>query len=268
MRQTSRNPRPFFTWPGGKQRVLGELGKHLPAKFGSYHEPFVGGGAMFFSVCSAEPRHATLYDANTAVIRAYRGVVSDPKGVSEAFARHRAVNSKAHFDDVKRVFCDCGDVEMAARLMYVTKAAYSGQYRENGKGRPSHGYDPRAKLTLKPGRLDAVAAALQGVRLVNDDFPAVLSQAGRDDLAFLDPPYVGSRDDYDRTGFTLRDHRRLRDVCRELDARGVMVMQVNADHELVRELYRGMRMVPFTYRRRNGGHNGAQDATDVLIRNY
>lgn len=42
---------PPFPWVGGKRRLLPELIKNLPSDMdrrGTYVEPFVGGGALFF----------------------------------------------------------------------------------------------------------------------------------------------------------------------------------------------------------------------------
>jgi DNA adenine methylase len=40
--------RPLLKWVGGKGRLLPELLKRVPKTFGTYLEPFVGGGALFF----------------------------------------------------------------------------------------------------------------------------------------------------------------------------------------------------------------------------
>ena len=51
---------PFLKWVGGKGSLLAELIKHVPARSSlrRYHEPFVGGGALFFAVA---PRRASLF---------------------------------------------------------------------------------------------------------------------------------------------------------------------------------------------------------------
>ena len=38
--------RPFIKWAGGKRQLLPELLRLAPTEFGSYYEPFVGGGAL------------------------------------------------------------------------------------------------------------------------------------------------------------------------------------------------------------------------------
>src|ERR1022692_2849112 len=61
--------RPFLKWAGGKRQLLQKIVALMPEKFGTYHEPFVGGGALFFHV---QPREAILSDRNERLIRAYK----------------------------------------------------------------------------------------------------------------------------------------------------------------------------------------------------
>jgi len=37
-------------WAGGKGQLLGALRALVPARFGRYYEPFLGGGALFFDL--------------------------------------------------------------------------------------------------------------------------------------------------------------------------------------------------------------------------
>ena len=47
---TDIGPRPFVKWAGGKRQLLPALLRRLPQSFRRYHEPFVGGGALFFAL--------------------------------------------------------------------------------------------------------------------------------------------------------------------------------------------------------------------------
>ena len=53
--------RPFLKWVGGKRSVLPELLKRLPESYDTYYEPFLGGGALYFSL---QPERAYLSDIN------------------------------------------------------------------------------------------------------------------------------------------------------------------------------------------------------------
>ena len=62
---------PFLKWVGVKRQLLTELKTRVPVSFNAYHEPFVGGGALFFAL---RPHRSFLSDSNDRLIRAYRGV--------------------------------------------------------------------------------------------------------------------------------------------------------------------------------------------------
>src|SRR5262245_12052164 len=64
-------PRPFLKWAGGKPQLLPELRRRVPEAFTFYHEPFVGGGALFFSL---RPAAARLSDFNEELIACYHSV--------------------------------------------------------------------------------------------------------------------------------------------------------------------------------------------------
>ena len=54
---------PFVKWAGGKRSAIPYIDGHLPTDINSYHEPFVGGGAVFFALAPTI-RTATLADVN------------------------------------------------------------------------------------------------------------------------------------------------------------------------------------------------------------
>jgi len=41
---------PFIKWVGGKRGLLSQITPLLPQEFNNYHEPFLGGGALFFEL--------------------------------------------------------------------------------------------------------------------------------------------------------------------------------------------------------------------------
>jgi len=43
---------PFIKWVGGKRGLLSQLLEKFPKDFENYHEPFLGGGAVFFELYS------------------------------------------------------------------------------------------------------------------------------------------------------------------------------------------------------------------------
>lgn len=242
--------RPFVKWAGGKRRLLKKLQPLIPENFGRYHEPFVGGGALFFHLASRRPPStepwAVLSDANRRLIRTYRAVRDEPERLIERLRDRAAEHSKDAFYAVRALDPDSfvDDVEVAAWFIYLNKTAFNGLYRVNRKGRfnvPIGRYD-------RPNICDVTAIrqaslALQGAEIHHEGFEAVLERAEPGDVVYFDPPYVpasktASFTDYTRDGFTLDDQARLRDIAGELKMRGLRVILSNSDTPVVRDLFR------------------------------
>jgi DNA adenine methylase len=64
-------PKPFVKWVGGKRQIIAQMIHYVPKQFRVYHEPFLGGGALFFHL---QPKQAILSDINEELIRTYAGV--------------------------------------------------------------------------------------------------------------------------------------------------------------------------------------------------
>ena len=71
--------KPFLKWVGGKTQLLPHILDLFPKNFNRYHEPFVGGGAVFFSLA---PRKAILSDVNPDLIQAYTMIRDDVDSVT------------------------------------------------------------------------------------------------------------------------------------------------------------------------------------------
>jgi parallel beta-helix repeat protein len=48
-------PQPFLKWAGGKRQLLPTIRKYIPPKYGTYYEPFIGAGAVFYDVDPKQP---------------------------------------------------------------------------------------------------------------------------------------------------------------------------------------------------------------------
>ena len=244
--------RPFIKWAGGKTQLLGELVERLPETFVGYHEPFVGGGALFWKL--AELRRlrkgqVVLSDACAPLVRAWRGVKDDAEGLVHRLGLYPV--TAAHFDAVRQVdpMTLEEDAEAAAWFIYLNKTGYNGMYRVNLKGRFNIPWGHWEEQGRTPAVLDepnllACAEVLTRLRVAvtTRPFEEVLHYARPGDLVYLDPPYLPRSATSDFTsytpgGFGFDDHRRLRDVARELKERGVYIMLSNSDTPLIRELY-------------------------------
>lgn len=235
--------KPFLKYAGGKTRLLPQLLPLAPRVYGQYHEPFLGGGAMFFAMC---PDRAILGDASLVLVRTYRGVRDSPDEVCEALAGLAAGHSEdAYYSQRSLDPAGMTDAVCAAWAIYLNKTCFNGLWRVNRAGRfnmPS-GHVPVYQPDFAGIR--AASEALAGARaIVHQDAlrpePALAPRPG--DFVYLDPPYAAlegkqSFTGYTAGGFSSLNHVALRDYVVGLRDRGVSFMLSNKGTPEVRALY-------------------------------
>jgi DNA adenine methylase len=182
-----------------------------------------------------------LGDWNPGIANVHQVVASDSHGFEEAYRVHVERHSREYFHYLRdQETSGWTPVEMAARTVYLAKAAFHGLFRVNGGGRviSTYGTGELSRIILDGDRIRAVSAALQGATIRHGDFAWVESMAEAGDLVFLDPPYYGGNCAYLANGFGIDDQQRLSRLCRVLHDRGVRFVQTNSDRPFVRELYK------------------------------
>lgn len=243
--------RPFMKWAGGKGQLLHELSQRLPGSFRRYHEPFVGGGALFFHLYNAgRLRHgAVLSDFNHELVLCYQVVRDDVEALIEALSEHARHRLDSQYFlwvrgwDRQPDFNQRSPVQRAARTIFLNRTCYNGLYRLNNKGQfnAPFGYY-KNPLICDPDNLRAVSKALQGVELYAGDFGEVARRAQPGDFVYFDPPYVpvsatASFTHYTGQSFGPDDQRRLARLFDHLMESGVYVMLSNSYTPLTQELY-------------------------------
>ena len=137
--------KPFLKWAGGKGKLAPLIAERVgrgSINIARYHEPFLGGGAVFFALHEAGLiGDASLADSNAELIGTYQAVRDDVEGVIAALG---ALSRKyLPLDSSKRTFFyyDIRDrrrprlpATKAARLLFLNKTCYNGLYRVNSKG--------------------------------------------------------------------------------------------------------------------------------------
>jgi len=258
--------------------LLGELMPCVEAagEFGRYHEPFVGGGALFFDMVRTGRLRgwATLSDSNPNLIDAYWGVKKDVESVIQLLLDHKSRHLKEYYYLVRENVP--GDrLERAARIIYLNKTCYNGLYRENRKGEfnvPCGRYKNPAICDEE--NLRAVAKALRRARIEKKHFAKVLDAAEPGDLVYFDPPYhpvsrTASFTGYEKSGFGEESQEELADSFRRLDEEGVKVILSNSMTPLVKKLYRGFTIKEvFANRAVNSRADGRGKVSEALVTNF
>ncbi|MEM0173835.1 MAG: DNA adenine methylase [Sulfolobaceae archaeon] len=266
--------KPFVKWAGGKTQLLDELTKSCP-KFNSYHEPFVGGGALFFNLFNKNLiSKAHLYDYNQDLINLYKVVKERPLELIKELKSNIYVNNRDTYYKI-RASRPKDVIKSAARLIYLNRTAYNGLYRVNSKGEFNVPFGNYKKLSLpQPSLLIKDSIALQSAELHNSDFSEVLSFAHKGDLVYFDPPYqplskTSSFTSYTSNSFNIEDQMRLAKVFSELDKMGCYVMLSNSSAKLIKELYSNYYIEEVMATRAiNCKPNGRGKIKEFIVRNW
>ncbi len=266
--------KPFVKWAGGKGQLLNELTKNLP-EFKNYHEPFVGGGALFFRLYSmGKIRKAYLNDSNEELMNAYQVIKGDVDSLINELQSGNYQNTKEIYYKIRAEELK-DKVKRVARFIYLNKTAYNGLYRVNKKGKfnvPFGGYVNPTICDEK--NLKLVSQALQKVELVSEDFSMVLKHAQKVDLVYFDPPYfplseTSNFTSYTSEGFTKEDQDRLYEVYKHLDSGGRFVMLSNSYHPYTKKLYQEFDLeIVFAGRAISCKADGRGKIRELIIRNW
>jgi DNA adenine methylase len=239
---------PILKWAGGKRQLLDELRTRFPESYDSYHEPFFGGGAVFFEMA---PDDGTINDTNRRLVNFYEQVRDRP---DELVARCRDFEDPERDPDPGRPHADAKNyyyqqrelfnrrprgeefdpLEEAALLLYLNRTGFNGLYRENADGEFNVPVGRYASPDwVRARQVRAASETLQNATINCGDFEYVTAAADEGDLVYVDPPYepVGRTadfNDYAAEGFDRDDQRRLLEVAGDLDDAGVHVVLSNS----------------------------------------
>ena len=266
---------PIVKWVGGKRQLMFELLKNMPKTYNRYFEPFIGGGALFFEL---QPQNGYISDMNEELINLYSVVQDDVYNLIDDLNKHEI--SKDYFLKIRNIdrtekYNKLSDIQKASRFIYLNRTCFNGMYRVNSQGQfnvPFGNYkNPRI---VDAENLINCSKLLKNTEICCADFSEILNKVKKGDFVYFDPPYVplnetSSFTSYTKDGFDLDMQFKLRDVCDELDSKGVMFMLSNSDTKLVNELYSNYEIKKvFASRAINANGNGRGKITEVLVRNY
>ena len=269
---------PVLKWVGGKRQLLGEITPLLPGQITTYCEPFLGGGAVLFSL---QPSNAIVNDLNADLITVYEVIRDDVEALIASLKHHE--NTAAYFYAIRDMDLDkakyraLSKVERASRMIYLNKTCFNGLFRVNSSGEfnTPFGQYKNPNIVNEPV-LRAVSCYFRdsGIRFYSEDFAATLDRVGAGGFVYLDPPYdpvsdTASFTGYNKGGFDKSEQIRLKQCCDDLTRRGVKFLLSNSATPLIRELYQGYEMTIVKAKRAINADATKRGAIEeVLIRNY
>ncbi|CAB5497519.1 DNA adenine methylase, partial [Bathymodiolus thermophilus thioautotrophic gill symbiont] len=131
MSKSKNNPpqvaKPFLKWAGGKRGLIEQLFSKFPTEFNNYHEPFLGGGAVFFELYSRgmlKGKKAYLSDINSELINTYNVVKNNPSKLITNLQTCKENHNKEFYYQTRELdrsdnFKTLSKLERATRFIYL-----------------------------------------------------------------------------------------------------------------------------------------------------
>lgn len=279
---TTSIPKPFVKWAGGKRQLIPVLNKHIPENYGTYFEPFLGGGAMLFHVVTNNSKQKCIVsDLNSDLVLAYITIRDKVDELISSLKNH----SKNYFKNSKSYYYAVRDsepksqVEKTSRLIFLNRTCFNGLYRVNSKGKFNV---PLGRYTnpniVNEENLKSVSEVLKSnkIHISCRDFSATIGDVKQDDFVYFDPPYqpvssTANFTSYTNRDFTYDDLKRLCNLCEKLDSKGCKFMLSNSNSEEVLEIFSNNSWKVFELEANRTINSNSRKRTghsELLIKNY
>ena len=123
------NLKPIFKWSGGKKDEIPKFCEHIPKFSGTYLEPFIGGGAVFFHL---NPTKAAISDMHKELIDFYQSIKNGNSDKIYDFMKSHP-NEPNEYYKVRDI--EPKDIlERGSRFYYLRKTCFRGILRYNSSG--------------------------------------------------------------------------------------------------------------------------------------
>lgn len=250
--------KPFVKWAGGKRQILSRINEYVQDSISdnpdyTYIEPFLGGGAIFFSL---QPKKAIINDLNEDLINAYKIIKSDD--YLELIKRLKKFSDEYHqspdefyydvraWDRTENWMNEHDNVDRAARMIFLNHTCYNGLYRVNSKGQfntPMGRY--RNPLICDETNIKEIHEYLSNpenhIEIMNGSYEDAIKKAKDGDAIYIDPPYDYEDDDgftkYQMAGFSFADFQELKEKCDKAVNKGAFVIISNNATTKVMKLF-------------------------------
>ena len=275
-------PKPFVKWAGGKRQLIPILNENLPKAFGTYFEPFLGGGALLFHMLTErQGQKCSISDLNSDLVLSYTTIRDRVEALITSLKNHEKnyqKDSKSYYYSI-RENNPRSQIEKTSRLIFLNRTCFNGLYRVNSKGKFNV---PLGKYSnpniVNEDNLRSVSHILQSSKVSINcrDFEAVLRDAKKGDLVYFDPPYQPVSDtanftSYTNKDFTYDDLSRLAELCMDLDSKGCKVLLSNSNSKEVADMFSSKPWTVNKIQANRSINSNSKKRTghfELLIRNY
>lgn len=184
----------LLKWIGNKQRFAHEIVGSFPERFGRYHEPFLGSGAVLGTLA---PRDAVGSDVFQPLMEIWQTLKRDPEKVKNWYRkRWEIANGRKKKQGYEKIKTSYNSSPNGADLLFLCRACYGGVVRfrqsDGYMSTPCGIHEPITPSSFAQ-RVDLWNERTIHTEFIVADYRETMSRAKRGDLIYCDPPYTHSQ---------------------------------------------------------------------------
>lgn len=188
--------KPVIKWSGSKRSQVNQILQMFPEKYGTYYEPFLGGGSVMYCVNN---NHKICGDICSPLIEFWKTIRDNPQSLIETYQRdwNRLQNEgyKVYYEIRDRF----NSKQNAYDLLFLSRTCVNGLIRFNSNGEFNNSLHHTRKginpLKLAP-IIEEWSKKIQGVNFICGDYRKITENVKEGDLIYLDPPYFNTKGRY------------------------------------------------------------------------
>lgn len=302
--------KPFIKWIGGKTQIIRDILNEMPINMQNYHEIFLGGGSVLFGILSLQAKGIIqinkiyAYDLNKPLIYVYKNIQKTPKkflnhiipiinefnGIEEDLDINRKPDNleeaktsrESYYYWIRKKYNAMSDDEKntllgSAYFVFLNKTCFRGMYR---LGKIKKDFNVPYGNYTNPSIIDKahiknISVLIKDVRFKHLSFEESLLKIKKDDMAFLDPPYVpvnatSSFVGYTANGFDIEMHKKLFNALNRMKGNNDKWLMTNSCTNLVLESFDENKFTvkKILCRRTINSKNPESTINELIIKSY
>lgn len=209
--------KPVIKWSGSKRSQSQIISSFFPHSFGTYFEPFVGGGSILYAI---NPEKSVCGDICKPLIDLWIEIRDDPQSLAESYKERWTRLQTEGYTAYYAIRDEFNATKSPYDLLFLSRTCVNGLIRFNDKGEFNNSLH-YSRPGIKPESLRDIifdwSLRIQGAQFITDDYTNTTAMAKAGDVVYLDPPYFHTRGRY----FGTIDFDRFLEYLEDLNARGI-----------------------------------------------
>lgn len=194
---------PVIKWSGSKRHQAAEIISYFPKSYGTYFEPFLGGGSILGAL---QPENPVVGDICAPLIGIWNYIKNNPDKLYYHYKHNWLLlqKDKDHYYTVRTRF---NSTKNPLDFFFLTRTAYNGLVRFNSRGEFNSSFHS-TRPGIHPDKLYKIINqwhnVIKDTTFITGDCYRTLSSVSAGDLVYLDPPYANTTGMYGEK-FTMKD---------------------------------------------------------------